>query len=171
MRFAHLKLALLAPNVSVISASSTSCSAVRTKDETECAAAELAEARRLSSDGRFSNIARVKAACHHFGVPAIRALPAPARNSSSPRQKRFTDEAISWLEKARHATSEHPGIRALLAAAYAIIRDHMFRRPAQSRHAGGMIATLVDKGDVHRSLDFDAGSGSAEPTGRETYHG
>jgi TolB-like protein len=43
------------------------------KDETECAAAELAEARRLSNDGRFSSITRLKAA-HYFGVPAIHAL-------------------------------------------------------------------------------------------------
>lgn len=41
--------------------------------ETERAAAELGEARRLSSDGRFSSIARLKAA-QYFGVPKIRAL-------------------------------------------------------------------------------------------------
>jgi TolB-like protein/DNA-binding winged helix-turn-helix (wHTH) protein/Tfp pilus assembly protein PilF len=41
--------------------------------ETERAAAELAEARRLSRDGRFSSIARLKAA-QYFGVPAVRAL-------------------------------------------------------------------------------------------------
>jgi TolB-like protein/class 3 adenylate cyclase len=43
------------------------------KGDTERAAAELAEARRLSSDGRFSSIARLKAA-QYFGVPKIRAL-------------------------------------------------------------------------------------------------
>jgi adenylate cyclase len=48
-------------------------SAYALKDETECAVAELAEARRLSSDGRFSSIAGVKAS-HYFGVQVIRAL-------------------------------------------------------------------------------------------------
>jgi TolB-like protein/Tfp pilus assembly protein PilF len=43
------------------------------KGETERAAAELAEARRLSGDGRFSSIARLKVA-RTFGVPQIRAL-------------------------------------------------------------------------------------------------
>ena len=43
------------------------------KGETERAAAELAEARRLSSDDRFSSIARLKAV-EYFGVPKIRAL-------------------------------------------------------------------------------------------------
>jgi hypothetical protein len=38
-----------------------------------CAAAELAEARRLSRDGRFSSIAPLKAA-QYFGAPAVRAL-------------------------------------------------------------------------------------------------
>jgi hypothetical protein len=37
------------------------------------AAAELAEARRLSSDGRFSSIGRLEAT-QYFGVPAVRAL-------------------------------------------------------------------------------------------------
>jgi TolB-like protein/Flp pilus assembly protein TadD len=41
--------------------------------ETERARAELAEARGLSRDGRYSSIARLKAA-GHFGVPQIRAL-------------------------------------------------------------------------------------------------
>ena len=41
--------------------------------ETERAAAELAEARRLNSDGRFSSIARLKAA-QYLGVPKVRAL-------------------------------------------------------------------------------------------------
>jgi adenylate cyclase len=48
-------------------------SAYGLKGETERAAAELAEARRLSSDGRFSSIARLKAV-GYFGVPKIRAL-------------------------------------------------------------------------------------------------
>ena len=43
------------------------------KGDTERAAAELAAARRLSSDGRYSNIARLKAS-GYFGVPKIRAL-------------------------------------------------------------------------------------------------
>jgi hypothetical protein len=41
--------------------------------QAEFAAAELAEARRLSSDDRFSSIARFKAV-QYFGVPKIRAL-------------------------------------------------------------------------------------------------
>jgi adenylate cyclase len=48
-------------------------SAYGLKAETDCAAAELAEARRLSSDGRFSSIARLKAA-QYIGVPSVRAL-------------------------------------------------------------------------------------------------
>ena len=48
-------------------------SAYGLKGETERAAAELAEARRLSRDGRFSSIARLKAT-QYFGVPAVRAL-------------------------------------------------------------------------------------------------
>jgi hypothetical protein len=48
-------------------------SAYALKGETDRAAAELVEARRLSSDGRFSSIARVKAATY-FGVPKVRAL-------------------------------------------------------------------------------------------------
>ena len=48
-------------------------SAYGLKGEAERAAAELSEARRLSSDGRFSSIACVKAATY-FGVPKIRAL-------------------------------------------------------------------------------------------------
>jgi TolB-like protein/DNA-binding winged helix-turn-helix (wHTH) protein/Flp pilus assembly protein TadD len=48
-------------------------SAYGLKGETERAAAELAEARRLSRDGRFSSIVRLKAA-QYFGVPAVRAL-------------------------------------------------------------------------------------------------
>jgi adenylate cyclase len=43
------------------------------KGETERAAAELAEARRLSGDDRYSSIARLKAV-GYFGVPKIRAL-------------------------------------------------------------------------------------------------
>jgi len=41
--------------------------------DTERAAAELAEARRLTSDDRYSSIARLKA-IGYFGVPKIRAL-------------------------------------------------------------------------------------------------
>src|SRR5262249_55241164 len=43
------------------------------KGDTERAAAELAEARRLSSDGRYSSIARLKE-IGYFGVPKVRAL-------------------------------------------------------------------------------------------------
>jgi TolB-like protein/Flp pilus assembly protein TadD len=48
-------------------------SAYALKAETERAAAELAEARRLSPDDRWSSIARLKAVVY-FGVPKIRAL-------------------------------------------------------------------------------------------------
>ena len=48
-------------------------SAYALKGESELAAAELAEARRLSADGRFSSIASLKAV-GHLGVPKIRAL-------------------------------------------------------------------------------------------------
>ena len=48
-------------------------SAYALKGETERAAAELAEARRLSGDDRYSSIARLKAV-GYFGVPKIRAL-------------------------------------------------------------------------------------------------
>jgi hypothetical protein len=47
-------------------------SAYALKGETERAAAELTEARRLS-DGRYSSIAHLKAVAY-FGVPNIRAL-------------------------------------------------------------------------------------------------
>ena len=43
------------------------------KGDTERAAAELAEARRLSGDGRFASIARLRAA-RSWGVPKIRSL-------------------------------------------------------------------------------------------------
>ena len=43
------------------------------KGETERAAAELAEARRLSADGRYASVARLRAS-QYFGVPKIRAL-------------------------------------------------------------------------------------------------
>jgi adenylate cyclase len=49
-------------------------SAFALKGETERATAELAEARRLSLDGRFSSISRVRAASFNFGVPKVRAL-------------------------------------------------------------------------------------------------
>ena len=48
-------------------------SAYALKGETQRAAAELAEARRLSGDGRFASIARLKAA-KYWGVPRVRAL-------------------------------------------------------------------------------------------------
>jgi len=44
------------------------------KGDTERAAAELAEARRLAGDDRCSSIARLKAEGGYFGVPKIRAL-------------------------------------------------------------------------------------------------
>jgi tetratricopeptide (TPR) repeat protein len=43
------------------------------KGETERAASELSEVRRLSTDGRYSSIARLRAA-EYFGVPKVRAL-------------------------------------------------------------------------------------------------
>ena len=43
------------------------------KDETEHAAAELAEARRLFGDSRFQSIARLRTV-GYWGVPKIRAL-------------------------------------------------------------------------------------------------
>jgi tetratricopeptide (TPR) repeat protein len=43
------------------------------KGETDRAATELAEARRLSPDGRYSSITRLRATAH-WGVPKIRAL-------------------------------------------------------------------------------------------------
>ena len=52
-------------------------SAYGVKGETERAAAELAEARRLSPDGRYSSIARLKANPYDivsFAAPKIRAL-------------------------------------------------------------------------------------------------
>jgi adenylate cyclase len=49
-------------------------SAYALKGETERAGAELAEARRLSSDGRYSSIASLKAVLGYWGVPKIRAL-------------------------------------------------------------------------------------------------
>ena len=48
-------------------------SAYALKGEMERAASALAEARRLSGDGHYSSIARVKAA-RYFGVPKVRAL-------------------------------------------------------------------------------------------------
>ena len=47
-------------------------SAYGLKGETENGGAELAEARRLRSDGRWSSIASLNTV--HFGVPAVRAL-------------------------------------------------------------------------------------------------
>ena len=48
-------------------------SAYALKSETERATVELAEARRLSGDGRYSSIAHLKAV-GDFGVPSVRAL-------------------------------------------------------------------------------------------------
>jgi hypothetical protein len=48
-------------------------SAYALRGETETAAAELAEARRLSNDDRYTSIARLKAV-DYFGVPKIRGL-------------------------------------------------------------------------------------------------
>jgi TolB-like protein/class 3 adenylate cyclase/Tfp pilus assembly protein PilF len=49
-------------------------SAYALKDEAERAAAELAEARRLSGDDRYSSLARLKAVIGHVGVPKVRDL-------------------------------------------------------------------------------------------------
>jgi predicted Zn-dependent protease len=49
-------------------------SAYALKGETERAAAELAETRRLSGDDRFSSLARLRAVLRYWGVPKIRAL-------------------------------------------------------------------------------------------------
>ena len=48
-------------------------SAYALKRETERASAQLAEARKLASDDRYSSIARLKDS-QYFGVPQIRAL-------------------------------------------------------------------------------------------------
>jgi predicted Zn-dependent protease len=48
-------------------------SAYALNGEPERAAAELAEARRLSADGRYSSITRLKAT-QYFGVPKVRDL-------------------------------------------------------------------------------------------------
>ena len=48
-------------------------SAYARKGESERAAAELAEARKLVRDGRYSSIARLKAV-EYFGAPKVRAL-------------------------------------------------------------------------------------------------
>ena len=49
-------------------------SAYALKGETERATAELAEARRLARDGRFSSLGRLKAAVGYWGVPSVHAL-------------------------------------------------------------------------------------------------
>ena len=49
-------------------------SAYGLKGESERAAIELAEARRLVADDRYSSIARLKAVVGYWGVPKIRAL-------------------------------------------------------------------------------------------------
>jgi hypothetical protein len=48
-------------------------SAYALRGETELSATELAEARRLSLDGRYSSVARLQATAY-YGVPTIRAL-------------------------------------------------------------------------------------------------
>ena len=60
-------------NPALPSARANLASAYALKGETERAAAELAEARKLSVDGRYSNIARLRAT-GYFGVQKIRAL-------------------------------------------------------------------------------------------------
>jgi tetratricopeptide (TPR) repeat protein len=60
-----------AANVGVVHASLAAAYALNS--EVERATAELAEARRLSIDGRYSSVARLKAA-RDFGVPEVRAL-------------------------------------------------------------------------------------------------
>jgi adenylate cyclase len=60
-------------NPAFSSVRSNLASAYALKGETERAAAELAEARRLSGDDRFLSIARLQAA-RHWGPPKIRAL-------------------------------------------------------------------------------------------------
>jgi adenylate cyclase len=62
-----------AANPALSSVRSNLASAYALKGESECAAAELGEARRLSGDGRFLSIACLKAA-RHWGPPKIRAL-------------------------------------------------------------------------------------------------
>ena len=49
-------------------------SAYAVAGDTERAAAELAEARRLSHDDRYSSLARVKAGEPRLGVPKVQAL-------------------------------------------------------------------------------------------------
>jgi predicted Zn-dependent protease len=48
-------------------------SAYALKGEMDCSATELAEARRLSLDGRYASIARLQAT-QYYGVPKMRAL-------------------------------------------------------------------------------------------------
>jgi predicted Zn-dependent protease len=49
------------------------CSAYALNGDTERAAGELAEARKLSSDGRYTSLTRLTAALD-FGAPSVRAL-------------------------------------------------------------------------------------------------
>src|SRR5262249_16124517 len=49
-------------------------SAYALNEETERAFVELAQARRLSPDDRYSSIARLKAVVGYWGVPKVRAL-------------------------------------------------------------------------------------------------
>ena len=68
-----LRVILRIPGIGSHTASPLLAAAYGLKGETERGAAELAEARRLNDDGRYSSIARVKGV-GHFGVPKIRAL-------------------------------------------------------------------------------------------------
>ena len=63
----------LGANPQLAHAHGTLAAAYALNGDTQRAAAELAEARRLSADGRFASIAHLKAA-KSFGVPAIHAL-------------------------------------------------------------------------------------------------
>ncbi len=63
----------LGANPQLVHAHAALAAAYALKGKTEQAAAELADARRLTGDGRFASIARLKRA-KYFGVPTIQAL-------------------------------------------------------------------------------------------------
>jgi hypothetical protein len=81
-RFAKALAASLIPEASAVSSgpphflvAHPSIAAPKfSSNSTSRAAAELAEARRLGADDRYSSIARFKAVVGYFGVPKIRAL-------------------------------------------------------------------------------------------------